>query len=100
MVEEIILREAGESVTASLPREMAEQLHIGPGDRLFAVKTNNGVLLTPFNPDLRDATQAFDKAHRQDRNTLKKLAEGAVSLAGGDDLSSAPISGRARTCHA
>ena len=75
MVKEITLREAGESVTATLPREMAERLHIGPGDRVFAVETENGVLLTPYDPDLRDAMQAFDEVHRQYRNTLKKLAE-------------------------
>jgi len=75
MVKEITLRGAGESVTATLPREMADRLHIGPGDRVFAVETENGVLLTPFDPDLRDAMQAFDEVRRQYRNTLKKLAE-------------------------
>jgi len=75
MVKEITLRGAGESVTATLPKEMADRLHIGPGDRVFAVETENGVLLTPFDPDLRDAMQAFDEVRRQYRNTLKKLAE-------------------------
>lgn len=75
MVKEITLREAGESVTATLPKEMAERLRIGPGDRVFAVETENGVLLTPFDPNLRDAMQAFDEVRRQYRNTLKKLAE-------------------------
>ena len=75
MVKEITLRGAGESVTATLPKEMADRLHIGPGDRGFAVETENGVLLTPFDPDLRDAMQAFDEVRRQYRNTLKKLAE-------------------------
>jgi len=75
MVKEITLRKAGESVTATLPREMAERLHIGPGERVFAVETENGVLLTPYDPDLRDAIQAFDEVRRQYRHTLKKLAE-------------------------
>jgi len=75
MVKEITLQGAGASVTATLPKEMADRLHIGPGDRVFAVETENGVLLTPFDPDLRDAMQAFDEVRRQYRNTLKKLAE-------------------------
>ena len=75
MVKEITLREAGESVTATLPREMAERLHIGPGDRVFAVETEDGVLLTPYDPDLRDAMQTFGQVRSQHRNTLKKLAE-------------------------
>jgi putative addiction module antidote len=75
MVKEITLRQAGESVTATLPKEMAERLRVGPGDRMFAVETDSGVLLTPFDPDFRDAVQAFDQVRRQYRNTLKKLAE-------------------------
>ena len=75
MVKEITLRGTGESVTATLPKEMADRLHIGPGDRVFAVETENGVLLTPLDPDLRDAMQDFDEVRRQYRNTLKKLAE-------------------------
>jgi putative addiction module antidote len=75
MVREITLHQTGESVTATLPKEMAERLHVGPGDRMFAVETDSGVLLTPFDPDLRDAMQAFDQIRRQYRNTLKKLAE-------------------------
>jgi antitoxin MazE len=75
MIKEITLREAGESVTATLPKEMAKRLHIRPGDRVFAVETENGVLLTPFDPDLRDAMQAFDEVRGQYRNTLKKLGE-------------------------
>jgi antitoxin MazE len=75
MIKEITLREAGESVTATLPKEMAERLHIGPGDRVFVVETEKGVLLTPFDPDLRDAMQAFDEVRHRYSNTLKKLAE-------------------------
>ncbi len=75
MVKEIKLRQAGGSVTATLPKEMVERLQVGPGDRMFAVDTENGVLLTPYDPDFHAAMQAFAKVRRQYRNTLKKLAE-------------------------
>jgi putative addiction module antidote len=74
MVKEITLRQAGGSVTATLPKEMAERLQVGPGDRMFAIETENGVLLTPYDPDFHDAMQAFAEVRRQYRNTLKKLA--------------------------
>lgn len=74
MVKEITLRQAGGSVTATLPKEMAERLKVGAGDRMFAIETENGVLLTPYDPDFHDALQAFDEVRRQYRNTLKKLA--------------------------
>ena len=75
MIKEITLRQSGGSVTATLPKEMAERLQVGPGDRMFAVETGNGVLLTPYDPDFHDAMQAFTEVRRQYRNTLKKLAE-------------------------
>lgn len=75
MVKEIKLRKAGGSVTATLPREMVERLQVGPGDRMFAIETDAGVLLTPYDPDFHDAMRAFASVRRQYRNTLKKLAE-------------------------
>jgi antitoxin MazE len=75
MVREITLRQAGGSVTATLPKDMADRLHIGPGDKVYAIETDRGVLLTPYDPDFEEALNAFDQVRRQYRNTLKRLAE-------------------------
>jgi len=75
MIKEITLGQEGGLVTATLPREMAERLRVGLGDRMFAVETENGVLLTPYDPDFHEAMEAFSEVRRQYRNTLKKLAE-------------------------
>jgi putative addiction module antidote len=75
MVREIILRQAGGSVTATLPKDIADRLNVGPGDKVFAIETENGVLLTPYDPAFDAALEAFDQVRRQYRNTLRKLAE-------------------------
>ncbi len=75
MVREITLRQAGGSVTATLPKDMADRLHVKPGDKIYAIETNRGVLLTPYDPAFNDAVDAFDEVRRQYRNTLKRLAE-------------------------
>jgi len=75
MVKEITLRQVGGSVTATLPKEIVDRLQVGPGDRMFVIETQDGVLLTPYDPDFHDAMQAFSEVRRQYRNTLKKLAE-------------------------
>jgi antitoxin MazE len=75
MVREIILRQAGGSVTATLPKDMADRLQIGPGDKVYAIETDRGVLLTPYDPDFDDALEAFQQVRRQYRNTLRRLAE-------------------------
>ncbi len=75
MVREIILRQAGGSVTATLPKDMADRLHVSAGDKVYAIETERGVLLTPYDPTFDEAMQAFEEVRRQYRNTLKKLAE-------------------------
>lgn len=75
MVRKITLRQAGGSVTATLPKDVAERLHVRAGDELHVVETERGVLLTPYDPDFEDAVQAFEEVRRDYRNTLKKLAE-------------------------
>ena len=75
MVKKITLRQAGGSVTATLPKEMVERLHLGAGDQMYAIETANGVLLTPYDPDFHDAMKAFGEVRREYRNTLKKLSE-------------------------
>ncbi len=75
MIREITLRQAGGSITATLPKDMMDRLQLGPGDRMFAVETENGVLLTPYDPHFDEAMKAFQEVRRQYRNTLRKLAE-------------------------
>jgi putative addiction module antidote len=75
MVREIKLRQAGGSVTATLPKDIADRLHVQPGDRVYAIETDRGVLLTPYDPDFDEALQAFEQVRRQYRNALKRLAE-------------------------
>jgi putative addiction module antidote len=75
MVRGIKLRQAGGSVTATLPKDIADRLHVQPGDRVYAIETDRGVLLTPYDPDFDQALQAFEQVRRQYRNALKRLAE-------------------------
>lgn len=75
MVREITLRQAGGSVTATLPKDMADRLHVGPGDKVYAIEVDRGVLLTPYDPAFEEAMAAFEEVRREYRNTLRRLAE-------------------------
>lgn len=75
MVREITLRQAGGSVTATLPKDIADRLHVQAGDKVHVIETEDGVLLSPYDPDFEDAVNAFEEVRRQYRNTLKKLSE-------------------------
>lgn len=75
MVREITLRQAGGSVTATLPKDIADRLHVRAGDKVHVIETEDGVLLSPYDPDFEHAVNAFEEVRRQYRNTLKKLSE-------------------------
>lgn len=75
MTKVITLRRAGGSISATLPKAMAERMNVGVGDKVFLVETDRGVLLTPYDPEFGDAVDAFEQVRKQYRNTLRKLAE-------------------------
>ena len=52
MVKTLKLRKAGESVSARLPKGMLERLNLAAGDRVLAIETGKGILLTPYDPDV------------------------------------------------
>ena len=75
MIKRITLRQAGGSITATLPKEMAEKLNVQAGDDMFVVETRDGLLLTPYDPDFEKKMEAFEEFFKDYRNTLKKLGE-------------------------
>lgn len=75
MVRKITLRQVGGSIGATLPKDMAERLHVKPGDEVFAVETDRGILITPFDPAFDKAMAAYDRTASKYRNALRELAK-------------------------
>ena len=74
MVKELTLRQAGGSVSATLPKDMADRLHIGAGDNILAIETDRGILLTPYDPTTQESLVLAAQAARKYRNALRELA--------------------------
>ena len=81
MTKEVTLRQAGGSVSATLPKDMADRLHLEPGDRVLAVESDRGILLTPYDPTAERAlktakpgTVEFRKALRDEILATKELS--------------------------
>jgi putative addiction module antidote len=74
MVKVITVRQTGPSMAATIPREMAERLHIGVGDKLFAIETASGVLLTPYDPTTEQYLHAYNRVAKKFRGALRELA--------------------------
>lgn len=75
MTKEVTLRQAGGSVSATLPKDMAARLRFEPGDRVLAVETDRGILLTPYAEDTERALTVAAKAAKKYRNALRELAK-------------------------
>ena len=75
MTREVKLRRTGGSVSATLPKEMAERLHLSAGDSVLAVETDRGILLTPYDPATEEALALAAEDPAKYRHTLRELAE-------------------------
>ena len=76
MTKEVTLRQAGGSVSATLPKDMADRLRLEAGDRVLAVETDRGILLTRLtSPETERALKVAAKAAKRYRNALRELAK-------------------------
>ena len=75
MVREVKLRQVGGSIGATLPKDMAERLNLGVGDRILAVETDRGILLSPYDPTIEKALALAAKTAKKYRNALRQLAK-------------------------
>ena len=75
MIKKITMRKIGGSIGATLPKDMMDRLNIAPGDEMFAVETEEGVFLTPFDPTFETAMELYRRFSRKYRNALRELAQ-------------------------
>jgi hypothetical protein len=54
---------------------MVDRLDLAPGDRVLAVETEQGILLTPYSADLEADLAATRTAARRYRTALRELAK-------------------------
>ena len=74
MTHEVTLRQAGGSLSATLPKDMADRLRLEAGDRLLAVETDHGILLTPYDPEAEKTLKVAGKVAKRYRSALRELA--------------------------
>jgi putative addiction module antidote len=75
MVRKVTLRQMGGSVGATLPKDIADRMHVAPGDEVFIIETERGVLLTPYDPTFEKAMEVYQRGAKKYRNALRELAK-------------------------
>ena len=69
------LTAVGTSTGAIIPKEMLARLKVRKGDRLFAVETPSGYLLTPYDPAVEEQLRLGREFMAEYRETFHALAK-------------------------
>jgi putative addiction module antidote len=68
-------RAVGTSTGLVLPKAGLTRLHVKRGDTLFLVETADGLLITPYDPELEKLLELGPEILRDHRDTLRALAK-------------------------
>jgi putative addiction module antidote len=74
MTQKTTIRAIGNSAGATIPKSWLERFHLQPGDAIYLIETDQGILLTPFDPDFEEAMKIYQEGARVFRNALHELA--------------------------
>lgn len=69
------VRKVGNSLGVILTRDVVESLGVAEGDELFAIRTPDGIRLTPYDPDFADAISSTRDYMRRHRDALHELSK-------------------------
>ena len=75
MTKETMIRAIGNSAGATIPKAMLERYRLAEGDRVHLVETEDGILLTPFDPTFADAMVVYEEGAKKYRNAMRELAK-------------------------
>jgi putative addiction module antidote len=75
MTKETTIRAIGNSAGATIPKAMLERYKITEGDRVHLVETEEGILITPYDPAFAEAMTVYQEGAKQYRNAMRALAK-------------------------
>lgn len=69
------LTAVGTSTGVVIPKEMLASMNLQKGDVLHVVKTQDGYLLTPYDPEVKRQVDLGRRVMREYREALRELAK-------------------------
>ncbi len=75
MTKDTTIRAIGNSAGTTIPKAMLERYHLGEGDPVHLVELEDGILITPFDPDFAEALETYEEGAKRYRNAMRELAE-------------------------
>jgi antitoxin MazE len=75
MPEETKIRRIGNSSGLTIPKDLLDRKHLEEGDQVHLVETDDGLLITPYDPDFEEAMEAYEEGAKDYRNALRALSD-------------------------
>ncbi|MDA0334149.1 MAG: AbrB/MazE/SpoVT family DNA-binding domain-containing protein [bacterium] len=75
MTKSTTIRSIGNSAGATIPKAMLQRYQIAEGDRVHLVETEDGILITPYDPTFDEAMEIYQEGSRTYRNAMRALAK-------------------------
>lgn len=74
MYKEVTIRKIGNSLGTTIPKQMLERLRLSQGDKVYIVEMEQGLLITPYDPDFAKAMEIYEEGAKTYRNAMRELA--------------------------
>lgn len=69
------VKKRGNSLSVIVPKEMAANMQVDDGDKLFATKTPSGYEISAYDPNFEKKMEAARRGMKKYRNALIELAK-------------------------
>jgi putative addiction module antidote len=69
------LTQVGNSTGLVLPKELLAKLGLAKGDKVFVTESQEGLVLSPYDPKMARALEIAEEGERKYRNALKELSK-------------------------
>ena len=75
MTKQTTIRAIGNSAGTTIPKALLERYNLAEGDSVHLVETEEGILITPFDPDFDAAMEIYAEGAKRYRNAMRQLAK-------------------------
>lgn len=69
------VRKVGSSVGMTLPKKLVDALDVSEGDMLYVTKLEDGIKVSPYNPDVAQQVEMARKIMKKRKSALRELAK-------------------------
>lgn len=75
MSKQVTVRQAGGSVSITIPKEIAERVGLQAGDSAIISGDAEEIKIRPYNPDFARIWKLYEEGVRKYQNALRELAK-------------------------